>query len=230
MKHRILTVAATWLFASLALATTAQAVTLVDQAGHPVGGKWQRWADEMKIPTVRRVTLDISVADANAFCGVAGACSLGSLPGQPREIVAAPDAGRDGLYYELGHQFDWDYLNVGNRRFLARAWGDPGARWQDSAAGLADGSEDGLEGVFPQIYADCASGINDQGTDLEVGFVGSSSKYAPPGIFPKINTCTYLTGVGLNRHAAMPGWRHWRYALSSDEPTPISTTTVTSSQ
>jgi hypothetical protein len=76
--------------------------------------------------------------------------------------------------------------------------------------------------VFPQIYADCASGINDQGTDLAVGFYGANA-LLPPGVTPKIDTCAYLIHLGVDQHAAVPGWRHWRYVLAADVPPPVTT-------
>jgi hypothetical protein len=192
---------------------------LVNPQGQPVGNPWQGWANEMRVPTVRRLILDVSAFDAANFCGSAGACSMGWEPGQARETIVAPDAGRQALYYELGHQFDWRYLNAGDRRYLARAWGVPGARWRDSAASVDAGAEDGLEAVFPEIYADCADGINDQGNDISVGFINSA--FSPPGVTPTINTCTYLARVAVKRHAAVAGWRHWHYIPAADVPAPV---------
>jgi hypothetical protein len=211
-------------FAALALAAPAQAVTLVNPAGQPIGGRWQRWANEMRVPTVRgRLTLDVSAADASAMCGATTGCSEG-WDGLEPVIWIEPYAGRDTLYYELGHEFDWLELIAADRSFLAREWGTPRAHWWDSEASLARGSEDGLEAVFPQIYADCASGINDQGTDLAVGFYGANA-LTPPGVTPEIDTCQYLTRLALRLHASVPGWRHWSYTLSQDVPAPVTTIT-----
>lgn len=191
----------------LGLAAPAQAVELVTPAGAPMGGQWQRWANEMRVPTVRRLTLDVSATDAAEFCGAPGACSARG------ETIVAPGVNRDSFYYELGHQFDWRYLTGADHRFLAREWGDPGAAWEDSPGSVAHHAEDGLEAVFPRIYADCAEGVNDQGSDLETGFINSN--YAPPGITPKINTCAWLTRLGVEHHATTVGFRHWTWRLSS---------------
>ena len=179
----------------------------------------------MRVPTVRgRLVLDTNLADAQAMCGAASGCSQGWDGMTPEVWVDGPHDNRQTLYYELGHEFDWLELNAGDRRFLAREWGAPHARWWDSEASLERGSEDGLEGVFPQIYADCASGINDQGTDLAVGFYGANA-LVPPGVTPKINTCQYLTRLALGLHASVPGWRHWSYTLSQNVPAPVTTIT-----
>lgn len=191
----------------------AKAVTLVTPTGQPVGGKWQAWANEAKVPTVAKLVLDVSEADAQGSCGGADACSYGWQPGTERETVVAPNAGRRDFYYELGHQFDWQRLKGANRQYLAREWGAPHAHWLDSQASIDAGSEDGLEAVFPDIYADCALGVNDQGDDISVGFVGK--KYSPPGVTPKINTCSYLVQVAHSRT--------WTWTLWSKVPAPTTT-------
>ena len=113
------------------LAVPAKAVTLVTPTGQPIGGQWQTWANEMRVPTVRGpVVLDTSPADAQASCGAAFGCSWGPYPGEPDltpEIwidgLGAPS--KQTLYYELGHEFDWLDLNAGDRSYLARAWRTP---------------------------------------------------------------------------------------------------------
>ena len=88
----------------------------------------------------------------------------------------------------------------------------------------AAGAEDGLEAVFPQIYADCALGISDKGDDLAVGFVGKG--YAPPGVTPQINTCRFLTTVALRQHdAAVTNWRHWTWTPWDRIASPTTVTT-----
>jgi hypothetical protein len=150
---------------------------------------------------------------------------MGWERGQVRETIVAPDAGRRDFYYELGHQFDWQVMNDGDRAYLAREWGDPHAHWLDSIASVNAGSEDGLEAVFPQIYADCAFGISDKGDDMAVGFVGKN--YAPPGVTPKINTCAWLTRITLEHHnATVSGWRRWTWIPWDRVSSP---TTVTAS-
>jgi hypothetical protein len=210
--------------ATLAFAAPAQAVVLVAPAGKPVHGQWQRWANEAKVPTVRRLVLDVSAVDAQNYCGGADACSMGWEGGQARETIVAPDAGRRDFYYELGHQFDWQILNDGDRSYLAREWGDPHSRWLDSTASVNAGAEDGLEAVFPQIYADCAFGISDKGNDMAIGFVGKN--YSPPGVTPKINTCQFLTTIALHRHdAAVSGSRRWSWIPASQVAPPTTVTT-----
>ena len=66
--------------------------------------------------------------------------------------------------------------------------------------------------MFPQIYADCASGINDQGTDLggrllrreraRAAWRDSEDQHLPvPNAF------------GPEASRSVPGWRHWSYTL-----------------
>src|SRR5437879_1699248 len=106
------------LIGALALGGSAQAVTLVTPSGEPVGGKWQRWADQARVPTYRGPV--IFTADTSTFCGA-------NIPGcstpapwdnysHPYELAAID---RDSLYFELGHIFDWAYLSWPSRQRLA---------------------------------------------------------------------------------------------------------------
>ncbi len=40
------------LVAMLVLTAPAQAVTLINQQGQPIGGQWQQWANQAKVPTI----------------------------------------------------------------------------------------------------------------------------------------------------------------------------------
>ena len=138
--------------AVLTLCAPAQAVTLVHPDGTLVGGKWQRWANQALVPTVRGPLIFEPTAEFG--CGGADACSMRSPgPGEPATTAASD---QPGLYFELGHQFDWTYLTNADRGRFARMWGRPHHPWVDSVASVMSGSEDGLEGDFAAVYEECA--------------------------------------------------------------------------
>jgi hypothetical protein len=68
---------------ALAMPPRASAVTLVDQQGRPVGGQWQQWANEAKVPTIPG-DLIVQVGD---MCG-SPACSA-----SPLSLVLMPNGG-----------------------------------------------------------------------------------------------------------------------------------------
>lgn len=176
------------------LAGTARAVTLVTPQGQPVGGRWQRWADESKIPTVAGDL--IFVPNASGCTAGITACSSSRSQGYPAtETFVSLDVGtgpsaRDSLYWELGHQFDWRYLTGAQRRYFARAWSTPHARWMDTTTALAAGYEDGLEAEFAQIYDDCAWGVNDEGESLSFP---APLGVTVPSVQIKDDTCRDIT-------------------------------------
>lgn len=191
------------LLAAIALlaAGPARAVLLVTSQGQPVGGKWQRWADGAKVPTVPG---HLTFSTDASFCG-AEACSWGPpWFGFTRGTAVAADdfTARADLYFELGHQFDWERLTWADRRYLERHWQISVIRthplrvtdvrwwqWKDSATSLRLGAEDGMEAIFASIYADCALGENDVGLSIGLGEPGD---VADPSVIPKIDTCGYL--------------------------------------
>ena len=194
--------------AVLPLAAPAQAVTLVTPNGQPIGGQWQRWADEAKTPTVAQDVI-LSIDPSPNPCGTAAACSWGptSIKGsfaveqkpslaQPDEIavtqtgIASND--RDALYWELGHVFDWTYLTSAERRYIAHTIGDADWHWWDTLAGLRHDGEDGLEADFARIYADCAWGQNDD--DASIG-LGNPPGVRNPGARPTRNLCPYIRHI-----------------------------------
>ena len=195
------------LAACLAFATSAQAVTLINPDGTPVGGQLQQWANESRVAT-GNYTLTVggfACSEAQTTLGVAPAapgCSTGTNvdgssfnPTAPFSTYVnttdyAPWAVRETLYFELGHQFDWHFLTAADRRYLARAWGLAHWHWSDSIAGLEAGAEDGLEGVFAAVYQDCADGSadgNDNGSSILLW-----ASPAPPQANPTINDCAYI--------------------------------------
>jgi len=154
--------------ALLACAAPAQAVTLVDDSGAPIGGQFQAYADRAQVPTLAGTLI---IRETNPACPVA--CSQG--PGDqavnadgslwvdtpaygPAITWAVPAAGEYQFDWELGHQFDWAYLTDDDRREFAAMWRDPTGQWWDSEAVLSRGGEDGLERVFAADYASCAMG------------------------------------------------------------------------
>lgn len=186
----------------VAFAAPAQAVTLVKPDGTPVGGQWQKWVDEMRVPTISG-TLVFVVDNAACYNRIAPGCSFRS--GTPETWVAPGSTSRATLYFELGHQFDWRYLTFRTRRYLARAWEDMHVRWWDTRSWLQYG-ENGLEGVFPQIYADCATGLNDKGGSVTV-FEPFGADFTAPTANPRINTCRFIDKIARRAQADMESAR-----------------------
>jgi hypothetical protein len=147
--RRTLTLVAT---VSLAFTGSAQAVTLITPQGQLVGGQWQAWANDSKVPTASG--LIVFEVPAAMGCATAGGCSLQAPTPGTSPIISASN--RYTLYFELGHQFDWRYLTDANRSRIARFWGHPHWPWLDSARSLDHGSEDGLMADFDNAYAQCA--------------------------------------------------------------------------
>jgi hypothetical protein len=129
------------------------ATLLVTLAGHAVGGHWQRWVAQAHVPTpaVRVVLASSRICDIPGV-QASQACSGGPDPYE----LAAYD--RWSLYFELGHIYDMATLTSVERARLARLWGQPHARWDDSTAELDRGREDGLTVDFAAAYATCAVG------------------------------------------------------------------------
>ena len=190
-------------------ATALGRVLLVDSAGQPVGGKWQAWADAARVPTVSGALL---FSTDPTSCQGASGCSDGPpMYGPVAHTFMAPGATRHALYFELGHQFDWNVLTDADRQYLARVWLVPHANWWDSAESLGQANEDGLEAAFAGIYADCALGENDQGFAIVAG-VG-------PVVAPQIDTCRFITRVahqGALVAAPHPRRHSWRAPAHAD--------------
>lgn len=134
-------------------ATPAAGVVLITPHGKPVNGRWQRWANEAKIPTVRGIVVFENPTAMG--CAQAGGCSVQGFWAVDPELSAAS---RDSLYFELGHQFDWRYLTNRMRHRFAVLWHHPHASWYSSARASEHGTEDGLGADFAQMYAECAWG------------------------------------------------------------------------
>lgn len=192
---------------ALVCASPASAVTLVTPQGAPVGGTWQTWANESRVPTVSGT---LTFVPSNSACSGAPSCRQGGAPYQPAGTpftvwVLAPDStrgsqyvARDSLYFELSGAFDARYLTDVDRRYLARGWGEPRAPWWNTVAALEHNTENGLEVGFASVYADCAEGINDNGG--ETGFFNAGPYHAPT-LYPTINTCVYLQRIARRVHA-----------------------------
>jgi hypothetical protein len=187
---------------TLVLVSSAQAVLLVTPQGHPIGGKWQRWADHMHVASWSgplTVTTDISICGYDGDGSLYIACALNPAfgwtgttcllscsrqHGTITEIAVAPNEDQMVLFHELGHEFDGRYLLQSDRRRLTR-WiaGDtgrlPGA-WVE-ANDVRDNNGD--SDYFADFYATCAQAdtVNE---DLRlcrlVDLRGVSSGATPP--------------------------------------------------
>jgi hypothetical protein len=189
-----------------AVAAPAQAVTLVDQGGRPIGGYLQQWADGAKVPTVGG-DLTLITHGAGPTCPVS--CSQG-----PGDSVIEPDGSlwtEDALvpaevwlvsgpgtpyylYAELGHEFDWRYLTGAERHEFAEEW-QSALPWWSTETALSTGREDGLEAVFAADYADCALGREPLGTT----WVQTTEPPDPQQI------CQMVDRIGAVAGAQLPG-------------------------
>jgi hypothetical protein len=200
------------------LAGTGRAVVLVDPNGVPVGGQFQTWADQAKVPTINTPlafftdcaageqtdTIPVSGVPAGCDdpCGVAAACSWGppfdgtgssgTFVSDPAHM-ASPWLSRNDLYFELGHQFDWHMLTWHDRYRLARIWRVVGKPWLNSLVALNNGTEDGLSADFASAYSDCAWG----GSDAMIGGLEVGNA---PAIYPRnpYATCALIRSIGAS--------------------------------
>lgn len=154
--------------AFLAWTNSAQAVTLIAPGGRPVGGVWQRWANEARIPTypgrIVLVTHDIDAACGGPALGCMYPPNCATvLPdfaacpwrGWTPEVVAGD---RWSFEHELGHVFDYRYLTTALRHRLLPLLGERGHPWF-----LNEDADD----AFANTYAWCAE---DYGTSLNDGW------------------------------------------------------------
>jgi hypothetical protein len=213
-------------FAAPAGATVTRAVApvqppslvLVTPSGAPVGGQWQQWVDQMRMPTVSGQLTFTSPSDLCGGLSTVG-CSTGPQFGYPYELAASD---RNSLYFELGHMYDWQYLTDANRRSLSQSWGASGQPWLDSTASLNKGAEDGLEAIFAAVYADCAFGRSDANTAMTVpepagltspqAFISQSPcqtiAQMDPNYTAPVAPAVHSTGSGSRRPPRHPAPRH----------------------
>lgn len=189
----------------LAFAAPAGAVTLVNPDGTPVGGQWQKWVAEMRVPTISG---PLAFSTDATICG-------GAMLGRWRAFTSGrrlhrhcgrsgQSLSRDTLYFELGHQFDWHYLTPGGRSYLAHQWHTAGHSWWDSSPY----GENGLEAIFASEYAGCAEGMNDNNSSFSLfeppGFVG----WVPHGSTSShFSTCRYIDRIARRAGADMDSTR-----------------------
>lgn len=189
--RRLLTIIA--IIGGLAPAS-AQAVTLVNPDGTPVGGKWQQWVDEMKIPTIAGSLTFVVSSDP---CLGAPGCSMGPFPGGSSQTdtwidnTANDSLAQYTLYFELGHQFDWGYLTPWQRTYLLHRWKIFHTDWWKPLDGDFVGGA-----LFSADYANCAVGESDKGGTFGLWAGG-------PNANPTTNTCKYITHLGLRYGADM---------------------------
>lgn len=107
-----------------------------------------------------------------------------------------PYVKRYEFYYEMGHEYDWTMLTDNERQYLAMKW-HTHAPWLDSQAGLQMGQEDGLEGIFPKVFTDCAFGWSTKHQTVQAFPMGPTIHTG------NFNTCTYLQYVTRHTHT----WR-----------------------
>lgn len=209
----------------LGLAGSAQAVTLVDSTGSPIGGQLQAYADTARVPTLAGT---LTVLNAAGECPIA--CSQGPYKTVesdgslwvntpifgPTTTWAAPGVSGYQFDWELGHQFDWAYLTDDDRQAFATMWRDPTGEWWDSVKALNGGGEDGLERVFAADYASCAMGYvpqavaepaNPEQVCELIDTIGQRvGAHMPPPLPPTAGVTT-ITGQAAS-HAGRPHREH----------------------
>lgn len=196
----------------------ASAVQLVGARGQPVGGQWQRWADQAQVPTFNgplRFTLSETLCNAGLPILVPG-CSAGPPRYGPTYFLSIDPrcvgvACRDTLYSELGHLFDWRYLTNADRMILARMWRHARWPWWDTQIALSAGvggsaSENGLEADFTWAYQACAEGETGPLSVAPLTAAGIPASATPPALNlgSLAPTCRVIARAGRERHAAQP--------------------------
>lgn len=142
---------------ALLAAATARAAVLVTPTGQPVGGTLQRWIGQMREPSyLGSITL---VTDPTGKpCGPVqwptGGCMWQNPDGTfDIAILGHPVDARLILYHELGHIFDYAYLDGLDRRYLESLMGDAGHVWDEYTDTSGHG---GAQDDFAELYALCA--------------------------------------------------------------------------
>jgi hypothetical protein len=127
--------------ATLALATPAQAVTLLGADGAPLGGRWQAMVAAAKVPTAPgTVIVDLHACPGTEYDGCWDTTVL-HLP------TARGVDTRWTLMHELGHVFDDRVLTPADRAAFKRAIRYP-ASWTTGAEPAGE--------RFAEAYAGCA--------------------------------------------------------------------------
>ncbi len=98
-------------------AMRAPTTLLVTPQGSPVGGKWQRWVDLSRVPTVDETVVFYPNDTSGCLVGADG-CAVATPP----TVYLAADAQRPALYHELGHLFDFAILTDAERLRFMRIW------------------------------------------------------------------------------------------------------------
>lgn len=159
MKRRLLAFLAV-LVASLGIAASARAVTLVHPNGVPMGPMWQRWVAQMRVPTV----------DGTVVVHLVSAGKVGACPGTVHTTggCAAPGTiwinhsmprweRKQALYHELGHQFDFAGLFDPYKSEFLYLWHLTGL-WTDPFGPVTkDGAQASAREWFAEAYRLCAN-------------------------------------------------------------------------
>ncbi|MGN6870298.1 MAG: hypothetical protein ACTHMY_18060 [Solirubrobacteraceae bacterium] len=196
---------------ALAAAAGVASLTLVSPGGAPVGGQWQQWVDEMRVPTIAgtlEFVPDNSACDGFPGCSVPATtecepvCPVGG-PYAPAITNVAP-RDRGALYFELGHQFDWRYLTAADRRWFAWDWRLSHWSWWPASTDVGDG---GLGALFSTYYEDCAMGENDVGSGIALLAPPGFSGPLPPMTYERQNACVRIDEIARRAGAAMEAAR-----------------------
>lgn len=151
----------------------------------------QAWLNESKLPVPPAVVATLTPSTTECvYAGgaTARACSIYG------ETFYTPQATRYDLYYETAHLVDWMALTDQQRAYIAWDLRLGKRAWQDSAGSIAAGYEDGIEGVFPEVWARCAFGKSVKGVKFQ--FTPNGSPVAGlPVADPRTNLCTYLAAL-----------------------------------
>ncbi len=167
------------LLGALAAPAPAGASVIVNQNGTP-NPTAQAWANASQVPGVPgRVQMWPA-----SLCGGWAGCS-DWYPASGTAIMHA--ANRSVFYFEMGHLVDWELLTWPERGTLSHVWGVYGSPWNDSAAAIDAGREDGLEADFAAVFQACA---------YDVGTSGGLISGDAPAIRVR-NTCSLLLAWGL---------------------------------
>lgn len=147
-------------------------------------------ASPMPMPTTNIVeSTTACVYDAGV---TAQACSIEGT------TYLTPSATDYDRLYELGHQFDWQWLTPVDREYLAWDFRLGHRQWDDTQASIDAGYEDGIEGVFPMVFAQCVEHPNVSVKGMKFQFTATAD-WQPIAI-PRTNACLFIESVAATHN------------------------------
>jgi len=151
---RVLIVVAVLAMVGATPASAYPVFRIVNEAGQPMGGRWQRWADAVPAPVAKDVVVSFSNPRGLRVPAY-------TSPGAPVYVTGVGDVGRFDFVHELGHHVDY-VMPEATRAFVMRH-----VLWR-SGAWRQDGGGSPHE-QFAEAVAVALVSADDVGFSLEIG-------------------------------------------------------------